>query len=163
MANSSIVVKLKKNVIDAMCQDPDIDSLIDSSKYSGTELENTHIFTYNKNPNTITECLTFITTSVDIRTKGRDGTFVVPTLTIYIYSHCEHIELTSSKNKILDYNRNDYLAYLIDEKFSGSTEYGGIGKLQLVSNTEYVATDKFLARKLIFETVDINDALCDRW
>ena len=58
MANSSIVIKLKKNVIDAMCQDPDIDSLIDSSKYSGLELENTHIFTYNKNPNTI--CCSYI-------------------------------------------------------------------------------------------------------
>ena len=61
----------------------------------------------------------------------------------------------SGKTKVLTHK----IAYLIDEKFSGSTEYGGIGKLQLVSNTEYVATDKFLARKLIFETVDINDKL----
>ena len=163
MANSSVVIKLKKNVIDTMCQDSDISSFIDSDEYSGSELENTHIFTYNKNPNTITECITFITTSVDIRARDRNGTFITPTLTIYIYSHYEHIDITRSNNKLLDYNRNDYLAYLIDEKFSGSTEYGGFGKLQLVSNIEYVATDKFLARKLIFETVDVNDSLCDRW
>ena len=50
MANSSVVIKLKKNVIDAMCQDSDISSFIDSDEYSGSELENTHIFTYNKNP-----------------------------------------------------------------------------------------------------------------
>ena len=162
MANSSIVLSMKKKIIDAICQDPDIDTFIDSSKYSGSELENTHIFTYNKNPNTITECITFLTVSVDIRSRDRNGTFVTPTLTIYIYSHYDHIDITFNK-KVLDYNRNDYLASLIDEKFSGSTEYGGIGKLQLVSNTEYVATDKFLARKLIFETVDINDSLCDRW
>lgn len=162
MANSSIVINLKKNIVNALCQDSDISSFIDSSKYELAELENTHIFTYNKNPNTITECITFITLSVDIRARGRDATFVVPTLTVYIYSHCEHIDL-SFGGKFEDYNRNDYLAYLIDEKFSGSTEYGGIGKLQLVSNTEYVATDKFLARKLIFETTDVNDALCDRW
>ena len=65
--------------------------------------------------------------------------------------------------KLMDYNRNDYLAYLLDEKFNGSTEYGGIGKLQLVSDVEYVATDKFLARKLVFETIDFNESLCDRW
>ena len=28
---------------------------------------------------------------------------------------------------------------------------------------EYVASDKFLARKLIFETVDFNNSLCNRW
>ena len=162
MANSTIVMKMKKKVIDAICQDGDIGSLIDSPKYNGKDLENTHIFTYNKNPNTITENITFITLSVDIRSRDRNGTFVTPTLTIYIYSHYDHMDMKFG-NKLLDYNRNDYLASLIDEKFSGSTEYGGIGKLQLINNIEYVATDKFLARKLIFETVEINDSFCDRW
>lgn len=162
MANSSIVIKMKKDVINAICQDSDIDSLIDSNQYSGSQLENTHIFTYNKNPNTITECITFLTVLVDIRTRDRNGTFVTPTLTIHIYSHYDHMDMKFG-TKLMDYNRNDYLAYLIDEKFNGSTEYGGIGKLQLISDVEYVATDKFLARKLVFETVDFNESLCDRW
>lgn len=161
MANSSIVIKMKKDVINAICQDSDIDSLIDSNQYSGSQLENTHIFTYNKNPNTITECITFLTVLVDIRTRDRNGTFVTPTLTIHIYSHYDHMDMKFG-TKLMDYNRNDYLAYLIDEKFNGSTEYGGIGKLQLISDVEYVATDKFLARKLVFETVDFNNLLCDR-
>ena len=162
MANSSIVIKMKKDVINAICQDSDIDSLIDSNQYSGSQLENTHIFTYNKNPNTITECITFLTILVDIRTRDRKGTFVTPTLTIHIYSHYDHMDMKFG-TKLMDYNRNDYLAYLLDEKFNGSTEYGGIGKLQLVSDVEYVATDKFLARKLVFETIDFNESLCDRW
>ena len=162
MANSSIVIKMKKDVINAICQDSDIDSLIDSNQYSGSQLENTHIFTYNKNPNTITECITFLTILVDIRTRDRNGTFVTPTLTIHIYSHYDHMDMKFG-TKLMDYNRNDYLAYLLDEKFNGSTEYGGIGKLQLVSDVEYVATDKFLARKLVFETIDFNESLCDRW
>ena len=99
---------------------------------------------------------------MDIRTRDRNGTFVTPTLTIHIYSHYDHMDMKFG-TKLMDYNRNDYLAYLLDEKFNGSTEYGGIGKLQLVSDVEYVATDKFLARKLVFETIDFNESLCDRW
>ena len=47
--------------------------------------------------------------------------------------------------------------------YNGSNEYGGIGKLRLVSNTEGTATDKFLYRRMIFETVDINDSFCSNW
>jgi len=155
---------MKNKVINAICKDNDIEHFIDSTEYSGENLKRTHIFTYNKNPNTITKTITFLTVMVDTRKKDFNGTFITPTLTIIIYSHYDHMELYNSfKKKYEDYNRNDYLAYLIDEKFNGSTEFGGFGKLQLVSDVEYPATDKFLARKLVFETVDINDSLCDRW
>ena len=50
---------------------------------------------------------------------------------------------------------------LIDEMFNGSTQYGGIGKLKLTLNSEGVYNQKFLYRHLIFETVDLNDSLCN--
>ena len=62
-----------------------------------------------------------------------------------------------------EYNRNDYLGVLIDEKFNDTTEYGNIGKLELVSNSEGVATKEFLYRQLIFETVDFDMSMCERW
>lgn len=162
MANSSIVLSLKKKVIDALCDDPDICSLIDSSKYKGRELKNTHIFSYNRNPDTITEALTFITVGTSIGTRDRNGTFVTPVLTINIYSENNHMDIKNIfTGKIEEYNRNDYLSMLIDEKFNGSSEFGTIGKLKLVENYENnKVAETFLSRTLIFEGMDTNDSMC---
>lgn len=62
-----------------------------------------------------------------------------------------------------EYNRNDYIGVLIDEKFNDTSEYGNIGKLELVSNSEGVATKEFLYRQLVFETVDFDMSMCERW
>ena len=161
MANSTIVSSLKENVINAICEDPDICNMIDSPKYDGKQLKNTHIFTYNKNPNTITETITFLTVQVNTRKRDRNGTFVTPQLIITIYTHNDHMEV-KFWTKIQDDNRNDYLAMFLDEKFNDSTEYGNIGKLELIDNSEGVATDKFLSRRLIFETIDVDVSLCNR-
>lgn len=162
MANSSIIASLKKNVINAICEDSDICTMIDSPKYNGEQLKNTHIFTYNKNPNTIVEAITFLTVQVNTRKRDRNGTFVTPQLIITIYTHNDHMEVKFG-NRVQNDNRNDYLAMFLDEKFNDSTEYGNIGKLELVDNTEGVATDKFLYRRLLFETIDVDVSLCDRW
>jgi len=101
-----------------------------------------------------------MTVMVHMKSRDRNGTFVTPTLEIWIYSHFEHMKMDY---KITKDNRNDYISMLIDDKFNGSTEYGGIGKLRLVSNIEGTFNDKFLYRRLIFETVDINDSMCESW
>lgn len=162
MANSTIVSSLKKNVINAICEDPDICNMIDSPKYDGKQLKNTHIFTYNKNPNTITETITFLTVQVNTRKRGRNGAFVTPQLIISVYTHNDHMDVKFG-NRLQPYNRNDHLGMLLDEKFNDSTEYGNIGKLELIENLEGVAADKFLYRKLVFETIDADISLCDRW
>ena len=66
-------------------------------------------------------------------------------------------------SKITKDNRNDYISMLLDEKFNGSTEYGGIGKLQLTSNSEGTYNEKFLYRRLLFETRDLSDSMCGSW
>ena len=162
MANSSIIASLKKNVINAMCQDSDICSFIDSDDYTGEGLKNTHIFTYNKNPNTINKTITFVTVQVNTVKRDKNGTFVTPKLIITIFTHNEHMDIKFGK-KVQEYNRNDYLGMLIDEKFNNTTKYGNLGTLELVSNNEGVATDKFLYRQLVFETVDFDQSLCERW
>lgn len=136
--------------------------MIDSPAYHGKELKNTHIFTYDKNPNTITETITFLTVQVNTVKRDKHGTFVTPKLIINIFSHNNHMDVEFATKK-QEYNRNDYLGVLIDEKFNDTTEYGNIGKLELVSNSEGVATKEFLYRQLVFETVDFDMSMCERW
>lgn len=164
MANSAIVLSLKDKIINALCEDPDIDDLIGSSKYHGKQLKGKHIFNYNKNPETITETISFITVMTSIASRDRNNTFVTSTVILTIYTHNGHMELPSEFLKGEEYyNRNDYLSYVIDDKLNGSTEYGGFGRLQLVDNNEYVATKDFNCRVLTFKTADMNNSLCDRW
>ncbi len=89
--------------------------------------------------------------------RSRNKTFVSPTLEFWIYSHDQHMKIDSS---IIKDNRNDYIAMLLDEKFNGSTEYGGIGKLSLVDNIEGTYNRDYLYRRLIFDTIDLNDSVC---
>lgn len=161
MANSTSVSDLKEKVVKAIAKDDTFFYAFDAKDCeNGGDLINTHIFKYNKNPETITETITFMTVMVHTKIKDRNKSFVIPTLEFWIYSHNDHMKMDY---KITKDNRNDYISMLLDEKFNGSTEYGGIGKLQLVSNTEGTFSSKFLYRRLIFETVDINDSMCESW
>ena len=161
MANSTSISQFKERVVMAIAKDDTLFYAFDAKDCeNGGDLINTHIFRYNKNPDTITEAITFVTIMVHTKTKDRNGTFVIPTLEIWIYSHNDHMKMDY---KVTKDNRNDYISMLIDEKFNGSTEYGGIGKLLLVSNTEGTFSQKFLYRRMLFETVDINDSTCGSW
>ena len=160
MANSSIVSELKKKVITAIVTD---DALVYSFGATdiedGSDLINTHIFRYNKNPNTITNAITFLTIMVHVNQREFTKKFVNPTLEIWIYSHNDHMDIRNIP-KIKD-NRNDYISKLLDDMFNGSESYGGIGKLALTSNTEGTYNEKFLYRRMFFETMDVNDSMWD--
>lgn len=158
MANSTSITELKEKVVMAIAKDNELFSAIDAPDCeNGGDLINTHIFRYNKNPETITKAITFLTVMVHTKTNVRNKDFVIPTLEIWIYSHNDHMGMSS---KITKDNRNDYISKLLDDKFNGSSEYGGVGELRLMSNTEGTFSDKFLYRRLIFETIDINDSFC---
>lgn len=158
MANSTSISDFKERVAKAICQDDVLVYAIDATECeNGGDLINTHIFKYNKNPHTITSTITFLTIMVHTKSRDRAGMFVTPTLEIWIYSHNDHMQMDS---RITKDNRNDYISMLLDDKFNGSTEYGGIGALRLTSNTEGTFSNDFLYRRLIFETVDISDSFC---
>lgn len=161
MANSTSISEFKEQVVKAIAKDDDLFYAFDAKDCeNGGDLIGTHIFKYNKNPETITETITFMTVMVHTKSRDKNGTYITPTLELWIYSHNDHMEMDY---KITKDNRNDYISMLLDKKFNGSTEYGGIGKLQLISNNEGTFSQKFLYRRLIFETVDINDSMCESW
>lgn len=160
MANSTSISEFKERVINAIMHDDTLFYAFDAKDCeNGGDLLNTHIFKYNKNPNTITETITFMTIMVHTKARDRQGIYVTPTLEIWIYSHNDHMKMDP---KITKDNRNDYISMLLDDMFNGTTEYGGIGKLRLMSNTEGTFNEKFLYRRMIFETVDISDSFCDK-
>lgn len=161
MANSTSISTLKKRVVDAIAKDDVLFFAIDAQDCeNGGDLINTHIFKFNKNPDVITDSITFITILAHTKKYSKNKTYVIPTLEIWIYSHVDHMIVDP---RITEDNRNDYISMLIDNKFNGSTEYGGIGKLELTSNSEGVYNHNFLYRRMIFETMDINDSVCERY
>ena len=164
MANSTSISEFKERVVKAITDDDTLFYAFDAKNCENSgDLINTHIFKYNKNPETITEAITFITIMVHtkpVSNRKRDYTFIIPTLEIWIYSHCEHMKMDL---KITKDNRNDYISMLLDDKFNGSYEYGGIGKLNLAYNEEGTFNQKFLYRRMLFETIDVNDSVCESW
>ena len=80
MANSTSISDFKEKVVKAICNDEAIFYAIDAKDCeNGGDLIGTHIFKYNKNPNTITETITFITVMVHTKSRDRNGTYVTPT------------------------------------------------------------------------------------
>ena len=161
MPNSSIISDFKERVVRAIAHDDTLFYAFDAKECeNGGDLINSHIFNYNKNPTTITEAITFMKVMVHTQARDKNQAFVTPTLEIWIYSHTDHMRMD---HRITKDNRNDYISMLLDDKFNGSTEYGGIGKLKLISNIEGTYNQNFLYRKMVFETIDINNLMCGSW
>lgn len=161
MANSSIVSDLKDRVIKELIN-YDIFLLAldakDASNLENGDYVNKYIFRWNCNPNIQSSVGTFITIMVHIPTVTRNGSiFVRPIIEFNIYSHNDHMVINNI-NGISD-NRNDYISRLIDERFNGRDDFG-YGMLRLRSNIEDMFENKYPYRRLIFETVDLNDSLC---
>lgn len=157
IANSTSISDFKERIVNAIAHDDTLFNAFDAKECeNGGDLIGTHIFKYNKNPETIISTTTFLTVMVHTN-SNRNRSFVIPTLEIWIYSHDNHMKMD---RKITKDNRNDYISMLLDEKFNGSSEYGGIGQLKLVSNTEGPYNKDFMYRRLIFETIDVNDSFC---
>lgn len=173
MANSALISNLKEAIIKELVNDESIFYAIDSPYIDGLEdadkLVYQHIFPYHKNPETITDTITFLTIQVHIpKTYDRNNTWVSPRLEIWIFSHEKHMKVNNIP-KIPD-NRNDYISRLLDEKFNGRGTFGVskkdsnnfhlYGDMDLISNVEGSFSKEFLYRQMIFEMHDINDSLC---
>ena len=174
MANSSLVTDLKKQVIRELINDENIFYAIDSPYVTNLEdadkLVYKNIFPYHKNTETITDVTTFITLQVHIpKYYDKNKIWVLPVLEIWIISHDDHMRVTNIPK--VSENRNDYISKLLDVKFNGRNTIGVskndknnlhlYGKLKLTSNTEGAFSKDFLYRRMIFETKDLNDSLCE--
>lgn len=161
MANSTSISEFKERVMDAITHDDTIFYAFDANECeNGGDLIGTHILTYNKVPDTVTEVATYMTIMVHTKSRDINRTFVTPTLEFHIYSHYRHMKMD---RKITKDNRCDYISMLIDNMFNGSTKYGGVGQLKLTLNTEGAYNKDFLYRHMIFETMDINNSVCNGW
>jgi len=86
MANSTIISDFKKNVMNAITHDDTIFYAFDAKECeNGGDLIGTHILTYNKVPDTVTEVATYMTIMIHIKARDRNGTFITPNLEFYIY------------------------------------------------------------------------------
>ncbi len=158
MANGTSISEFKDRVMDAIKKDDTIFYAFDAKECeNGGDLENTHIFNYNKIPEAVTEVSTYMTIMVNTQSRDKHAAFVTPTLEIWIYCHNDHMKMD---RKITRDNRCDYIAMLLEEKLNGSTKYGGAGELKTVLNKEGAYNQHFLYRHLIFETIDLNKSIC---
>lgn len=161
MANSSIIGDVKNKIIKEFIKDKEIVRAIDDA-FIGTpeKLYNTRIFDYHQNPYTLNIVQTFLTIQVHIPESfyDADGTFVNPTVEIWIISHEQHMRVNNIPK--VTQNRNDYLSSLIDHKLNGRSGFG-IGKMKLSSNVEGSYQQDYLYRKMIFKCTDLNNTLCE--
>lgn len=171
MTNTAIVCTLKNNIIHALCGDSDIDTAIDSPTFHGSQLMGTHVFHHNKNPADVSEPITFINVTVDTSIREQNESLTTSILSVYIYSHRDHLDLPTNLTDENTYiSRNDHLASLISRKLNGNCSYGGFGPLKFMADVE-IPTDKqctacqnqspFSGRKLTFQAVDRNHTLYD--
>ena len=84
MANSSIITLLKRKIKSEIVNDPLIVKAFGSPDYdqddldwSGEDVGNNYIFTWNQNPETITNQITFITLQVNIKNIETSGLFLL--------------------------------------------------------------------------------------
>ncbi|EXG87841.1 hypothetical protein K413DRAFT_4742 [Clostridium sp. ASBs410] len=174
MANSDIISLIKRKVKSEIMNDPIIVKAFGSPDYdsaddgwSGEDIGDNYLFTWNQNPETIQTEITFVT--LQVHTDAYRGKWIKPTLEIWIYSHNRHMKLNPKDFPGIDENRNDHLSKLLDLKFNGRTSLGTdddktklnlIGELKLTSNREGVFNADFVYRRMLFETRDINNSLC---
>ena len=164
MANSTFIGEAKSKLIKELIKDSLIVKAIESPTISARtpeKLINTHIFNYNQNPNTINEVITFITVQVHIESNNYlfdKNTYVHPTIEIWIISHEKHMNVDNIP-KVTE-NRNDYIAKLIDQKFTGKSGLG-LGELTLITNIEGSFQADYLFRKMVFRGTDLNNSLCE--
>lgn len=134
MANSSFITLLKRKIKSEIVNDELIVKVFGSPNYDSKDLDfsaedvgNNYIFTWNQNPETITEVITFVTLQVNIQRRDYrniNDNFVKPTLIINIFSHNNHLKLNPKEFQGIAANRNDYLSQLLDNKFNGRISLG---------------------------------------
>ena len=162
MANSSIIGESKKKIIKEFIKNTEIIQAIDSHKINMNQSEKligTHIFDYNQNPFTLQDSDTFITVQVHIPdTYYRSKPFVKPQIEIWIISHERHMKVDNIPK--ITQNRNDYISELIDNMLNGRNDFG-IGVINLIVNIEGAFQQDYAYRKMVFETTDINNSICE--
>lgn len=164
MNTGSLILSMKEKIAEELIRDPAITAAVCTD---GTVPENpedlygTRIFRYHRLPDEQGAPTAYLTVQVHIpRSEDRNNTFLKPTLELWVITHESLMPIAGHPE--VNAGRNDYVSQLLDEKFQGY-EGLGYGRLAFAENTEGVLPGSFLYRKLIYETLDFNGSVYDRW
>lgn len=153
--NSFEIGEFKLTLIRKLIEDENIVKLIDAPadevEYPD-DLIYSHIFPYNRVPDTEQEVKTYITVMVNATSlpKRNDITRNL-SIIVRIYSHKDLMKVAGSNS-----DRIDLLSAYIDKILNESNEFG-IGYVLLGSNTEHVLDSKHFFRELVFHTDALNN------
>jgi len=170
MAKEDTINALKRQVSRDIVSDKEIVDIIDSPESKKDNWKSLYlldtiatkkasfapcIYRYHMIAPTVEKNSTFLTIAADYSgTVDSNSIYRNISLTIYIITHVSHMVIDSN---LIDSNRNDYLAHLLDKKFSRKLPYC---KFKLKSNTEGTYRDDFLYRKLVF-SCEVAEDICD--
>lgn len=153
IATHSIISQLKEQAIQAITSDSRIATLLGASSQP---LLGNVLFPYPKIPAEDTDLPTYLTIQVQLLPASAGSPWTRPRLVLTVFSSESHILLSEEDHTV---NRNDSLASLLDQTFSGSSSLGGLGPLTLVQNREGFQEPSYYFRRLIYETRDWSPAL----
>lgn len=110
-----------------------------------------HIFPYNRIPDTEQEVKTYITVMVNVTSLPRHNDITRNvSIIVRIYTHKDLMRVSGSSS-----DRIDLLSANIDEVLNESYDFG-IGYVSLGSNTEHVLDSAHFFRELVFNTDTLN-------
>lgn len=169
--NSSIINKIKQEVINEIISNNDIVEAIDNKDMKNEDWTPLYlldvsatresgytpsVYTFIKVPSTVDTNATVLCVAVD-EYGDSNSPLVEAKLTIYIITHKEHMYINSPT---ITENRNDYIGRLLDLALNGKKDVA-LGKIFLSSSTEVSYDETFLMRTLIFRCSDISNSACN--
>ena len=166
MANSSLVMQAKINILIALQNDERIVEALDLHDDENAEdLMGVRLFPYWFVPQTQETVKTYICVEagIDALEKSRASTvnekvYDIATIKVYVISHQNDLYMNKAGVSAI---RTDYLSCLIDEKLNGSTDFG-LGTLQRISNDPFSLKDNiYRCREIEFRAYDFNDDMCE--
>ncbi len=164
MAKSKCIRQFKNKIMSELSQDSEIVNALGlNPDEDSDDLVWHRLFPHMFVPQTESEVRSYILVEIDIperRTRygsSQSDIWVHPTIVFYVLTHQEdmHMNMVGESG-----TRMDYLAELIEEKYEGRKDFG-VGTLQLKSDTAGSVNTTYRFRQLVFETVDLDDSLCE--
>lgn len=152
--NSFELGEFKLTLIKKLIGDENIVELIGASSDEveyPDDLIYTHIFPYNRIPDTEQEVKTYVTVMVNATSLPKRNDIVRNlSIIVRVYTHKDLMRVAGSNS-----DRIDLLSAYIDRILNESCDFG-IGHVTLGSNTEHVLDSKHFFRELVFHTDSLN-------
>lgn len=159
MANSAFVSNTKNKIMSELQSNELFLNVLDTTEEEREDLVYNRIFPFLYIPKTIETVTSYVCVDCSINTTYTNSRYAFATIIIDVIVHQDHMQLDMAG---VSETRADYLCEIIDKMLNGRDDFG-VGELVLLKNTpDSVASTGLRYRRLIFETKDLNNGLCDR-